>query len=28
LRKKSVSHGVRDVYGKARALAVHLVRGH
>jgi hypothetical protein len=26
LRKKSVSYGVRDVYGKARALAVHLVR--
>lgn len=28
LRKKSVSHGLRDVYGKARALAVHLIRRH
>lgn len=28
LRKKSVLHGLRNVYGKARALAVHLVRRH
>ena len=28
LRKKSLSHGLRDVFGKARALAVHLVRRH
>lgn len=27
LRRKSVLHGLRNVYGKARALAVHLVRG-
>jgi len=28
LRKKNVSHGLRDVYGKARALAIHLTRRH
>ena len=28
LRKKSVSHGLRNVYGKARALAIHLIRRH
>lgn len=27
LRKQSVVHGLRNVYGKARALAYHLVRG-
>ena len=28
LRKKSLSHGLQVVYGKARARAVHLIRGH
>lgn len=28
LRRKSVVHGLSNVYGKARALAYHLVRGH
>lgn len=28
LRRKSVAHGLSNVYGKARALAYHLVRGH
>lgn len=28
LRRKSVLHGLRNVYGKARALAFHLARGH
>jgi hypothetical protein len=28
LRKKSLSHGLQDLYGKARARAVHLIRGH
>ncbi|MHB1188696.1 glycosyltransferase family 10 domain-containing protein [Thiobacillus sp.] len=27
LRKKSLSHGLRDMYGKARARAIHLLRG-
>jgi hypothetical protein len=28
LRKKSLSHGLQIVYGKARARAIHLIRGH
>lgn len=27
LRKKSFSHGLRDMYGKARSRAIHLIRG-
>lgn len=28
LRKKSLSHGLQDLYGKARTRAIHLIRGH
>lgn len=28
LRKKSLSHGLQDLYGKARMRAIHLIRGH
>jgi hypothetical protein len=27
LRKQSVAHGLRDMYGKARSRAIHLIRG-